>query len=1157
MKKLISATEPRTIFVLGILAALKALSLVLIAEGIAWGVVAVIAGDGNVQLGITIGLTGGALRALVTWSTQSFAAVAALGAKQRLRRELSVRVLRGSSTRTGSAVIVGTLGLDELDNFYRLVLPSVITAATVPLLVGARILFADWVSALIIVITVPLVPVFMVLVGKHTQERADAASASLTRLSDHLVELARGLPVLVGLGRVEDQSRALRRISTESRATTMLTLRSAFLSSLVLELIATLSVAVVAVFVGVRLVGGDLTLVVGLIALILAPECFAPFRELGSAFHASQDGLAALRRARHIIDEPMTDREIAPGDEIRVSKLTVRRDDRAAAVVDDLSFTVRRGAITAITGASGSGKSTVLGVLAGTIQATGGTISGYRADEVAWVPQHPRTIESTVRAELRLYADDDTVVARLVKQFGLLALANADPARISLGELRRLAVARGFARVAAGASILILDEPTAHLDAANSTIVESAIATLRGHVTVLVASHESGIVELADDRIVVGSGVELREGDSPLATPALAVKHDASDPVGAYTASPTALATIATTVAGIAEFLGAAPWRMFAAVALGTGASLFALALTAVSGWLIVRASEQPPIMYLLVAIVGVRFFGLGRAGLRYSERLMTHDAVLGSVTELRQRMWAGLAVRGVADRALATGTVALDYLVVSADRVRDLVPRVVMPPAVALGTGIAASVAVAALHAPALPLLLAGVAVGLVVAPVVALVADRRAATAIGFVRSTVIARFTGAVTAADDVRANGISSRVLDELTELETRAASLTRSSAWALGLGQSVVVVSCVSMSMGMLVVAAPAVAAGTLPPAVVAVLALLAVGLIEPLSAAVDSMQQAPALAAALQRVRRLTGSVDTERAFSPSAPPAPRAATPSVELIRTLDFDGLEGGWPSDGRSVFGPLRLSASKGDWIFCRGASGTGKSTMLATLLGYLDPVAGSWSVNGTPVNGAATRSIESEALRSRIAWCPQDAYLFDSSIRGNLLLARSRDDRPTDAELHDVLGRVGLSVLLSTMPNGLDSPVGSGGNLLSGGERQRLAVARTLLSRAELVLLDEPTAHLDGASASELMNDLRSALRDCIVVVVSHHGDEQRSGDHVLTLDRASSAAITRMPSATSPKLVDSGESPMRIPLGRRKSGITPAAQRAGMIPAKRG
>jgi len=227
------------------------------------------------------------------------------------------------------------------------------------------------------------------------------------------------------------------------------------------------------------------------------------------------------------------------------------------------------------------------------------------------------------------------------------------------------------------------------------------------------------------------------------------------------------------------------------------------------------------------------------------------------------------------------------------------------------------------------------------------------------------------------------------------------------------------------------------------------------------------------------------------------------------------------------------------------------------MLATLLGYLDPVAGSWSVNGTPVNGAATRSIESEALRSRIAWCPQDAYLFDSSIRGNLLLARSRDDRPTDAELHDVLGRVGLSVLLSTMPNGLDSPVGSGGNLLSGGERQRLAVARTLLSRAELVLLDEPTAHLDGASASELMNDLRSALRDCIVVVVSHHGDEQRSGDHVLTLDRASSAAITRMPSATSPKLVDSGESPMRIPLGRRKSGITPAAQRAGMIPAKRG
>ncbi len=173
--------------------------------------------------------------------------------------------------------------------------------AAIPLLLGARILFADWVSAVVIVLTVPLVPLFMVLIGRYTEDRVREAQSALARLSGHMLELAKGLPVLVGLGRATAQRKALEDISEEYRSRTMGTLRTAFLSALALELIATISVAVVAVFIGVRLVHGDMALEAGLLALILAPDCYLPLRELGTAHHASDDGRAALAETTAVI----------------------------------------------------------------------------------------------------------------------------------------------------------------------------------------------------------------------------------------------------------------------------------------------------------------------------------------------------------------------------------------------------------------------------------------------------------------------------------------------------------------------------------------------------------------------------------------------------------------------------------------------------------------------------------------------------------------------------------------------------------------------------------------------------------------------------------------------------------------------------------------
>ena len=1034
----------RDLFVLGLLAALKAATLVGIAQAVASGLT-----GANLRGAVTLGVVSAIGRAAVTWLTQVYSARAAIGAKETIRHDLLARLLKGGDRRVGGETTAATVGLDQLDTYYTTVLPAVMSAAVIPLLIGTRILSADWVSALVIVLTVPLVPVFMALVGMHTRERSDAAAATLRTLSDQLVELARGLPVLVGLSRVDDQAASLRAVSDRHRRTTMATLRSAFLSSLVLELISTISVAVVAVFVGIRLVHGDLSLEIGLIALVLAPECFAPLREVGTAFHASQDGLSALRRARETIASPAAQPRRLAGDRLRVDGLVVERD-RSTVVAD---FRVDRGAIVSIEGPSGSGKSTVLGAIAGVVDMHAGWVHGV--GDVAWVPQHPHTVGVTVRDELSLYGDD---VDGMLDRLDLTAVAESDPARISPGELRRLAVARGLLRVETGADLLLLDEPTAHLDAAHARLVEAEIAALRGRATVIFASHEAGMRRLADQVVLLGS-------------PGGARAIDEADEVGVASARPTEVVVTGRAWPELRAFARGMGWRLPVSVMLGSAAALFAVALTALSGWLIVRASEQPSIMYLTVAIVGVRFFGIGRAALRYAERLATHDAVLGSVTELRQRLWSGFANRGVASRSLASGSVALDYIVSAADTVRDLVPRVILPAATAVVTSAVSVIAVVVLWPPAAPIVIVLCLVGLVVAPGVTLLTDR-ATVDTNRARSRLLREVGRTLDAAGDLRGNGLSDRMLARLVALDATTGRLGRQASTAVGLGTAIVVGASGIAAMTMLGQSAPG--------PILAMIVLLPLALAEPLSGAVGAAQQWPALRAALAQV----GGVASETVV----------ARETVDTVDAIDVD-LEIGWP--GSLPLGRVQASARRGDWIVVEGPSGAGKSTLIATLMGFLP---GRVLVNGNP--GIPTS-----------AWSPQEAHIFDSTIRGNLLLARAHDDQPTTAEMTAAMTVAGLEGFA------LDTRVGAGGSNLSGGERQRLAVARTILTRADVVLLDEPTAHLDEANAATMMSRLRDAFTDRIVVLVSHHASERQAVDVLVSLGRSERVASLSHLSAT--------------------------------------
>nr|MBW4094077.1 thiol reductant ABC exporter subunit CydD [Acidobacteriota bacterium] len=1086
----------RTLYILGVLAALKAGALVVIAGAIAHAAASLAAGQPLDTVGLLFGALGVVAHAVTAWALTSVSAKAAMGAKEALRGELVETLVRQGGRGNlghGEATVLASSGLDALDKYYATYLPALVSCLVVPLLVGLRIASVDWVSAVIIVLTVPLIPLFMALIGLHTQEKVTAAAESLARLSNHLVELAKGLPVLVGLGRAQAQSVALRRVSDQYRTATMRTLRVAFLSALALELIATLSVAVVAVFIGVRLVQGGMSLELGLLALILAPECYAPLRELGSAHHASEDGRVAAAKAQEVLAVPdaadVRATGVGPdagdfgGDAggIRVTGLQIQYTTRTTPAVQELSFTVPAGGIAVLDGPSGSGKSSIIEALAGLVPVTGGTVVGIDPDKVAWIPQHPKTVADTVLGEVELYLGEQNQAPTYLQAVGLSDVAQLHPGSLSPGELRRLAVARALARVDAGATVLLADEPTAHLDAVAAHMVEQLLAGLRWRVTVVLAAHRSSTRALASVRVSLPGAVE-RDGQSNESLEAVPAEATTTTLPTAPREEP--VVPRAARVSGFALLRLVQPLRLrfLAAVVVSVIATLAALSLGGLSGWLIVRASQQPPILYLLVAIVGVRFLGLMRASSRYAERLLLHDAVFTALTDLRVRLWQGLSSKALAHRALLRGDTAVDSLIGWPDVVRDLTPRVVLPPIAGVLSAVAMMSAVwllvpedvrwQFLAVQAFVLLVA-----LVASPAIAMAAAK-SATAEREYRSRVTRELAALLGAAADLRANRVEGPLVAGLRRDDAQATALLHRSVYAQGLAQGVLLLASGAGALLMLL------AGHGMPAENLVALVLLQLAVPDAFGAVSAGAQLWPSLRTALAACAELLADDSTEKPMASESGEGMIAA--GTERAAGIRLQGVTARWPeADAPAVTG-IDASVSAQEWLTITGPSGSGKTTLLALMLGFLTPERGTVRTSRT------------------MAWCPQEGHLFDSSLRANLRLARSVDEAPTDQELHEVLNRVGLGSTMDELSEGLETRLGPGGQYFSGGQRQRIAVARTLLTGAETILLDEPTAHLDAESAHSLMTDLRQGLANNAVVLVTHDADAAVGTDKTLVL-----------------------------------------------------
>ncbi|MFD5507827.1 thiol reductant ABC exporter subunit CydD [Streptomyces sp. NPDC127051] len=1083
-------------------------------------------------------------RGLLAWLTELAAHRASAAVKSQLRGRLLDRAADLgpgwlSGQRTGSLVALATRGVDALDDYFSRYLPQLGLAVVVPVAVLARIVTEDWVSAAIIVVTLPLIPLFMVLIGMATQSRMDRQWRLLSRLSGHFLDVVAGLPTLKVFGRAKAQAESIRKITDDYRQATVRTLRIAFLSSFALELLATLSVALVAVTIGMRLVHGELDLYTGLVILILAPEAYLPLRQVGAQYHAAAEGLAAAEEIFEVLQTPVAaSGGVAPvpavGLRIEFDGVAVRYEGRGEDSPGPVSLAVGPGECVALTGPSGAGKSTLLQVLLGFVEPTAGRVRIAGVDlaslsleqwreRIAWVPQRPHLFAGTIAQNVRLARPDASAdaVAEALKDAGAWEFVAALPRGVdtelgeggvglSAGQRQRLALARAFL---ADRPVLLLDEPTAALDGETEAAVVEAVRRLAVGRTVLLVVHRPALLAVADRVVRVGAAGVLPSASGVQPTPSAVrpgrTTTGASDGLGGERNGPSGpgewiLGSAPERAArtGGADSGGGDPLRRVRAVAkawqgrfrlgllLGALAVGCSVGLMAVSGWLISRASQQPPVLYLMVAVTATRTFGIGRAVFRYAERLVSHDAVLRMLADVRVSVFRRLeriAPAGLREQRRGD---LLARLVADADSLQDYWLRWLLP----VGTAVLVATGSVAFTAWLLPGAGAALAVGLLAAgvgvPLVSGACARRAERRLAPARGELATRVADLLTGTAELTVAGALAGRKDTAKKSDRTLTGISARGAAATGLGSGLTALVC-----GLTVVVAAALAADAVHDGRLSGVAM-AVAVLTPL-AAFEAVNGLPQAVQYRQRVRRSAERIyEVIDAPVPVAEPERPAAVPASPF--PLRLTGLAARHPGQEQDALRGLDLTLEAGRRIAVVGSSGAGKTSLAQVLLRFLDPHEGTYSLGGTDA-----RTLDSDEVRRMVGLCAQDAHLFDSSVRENLRLARTG---ASEEQLREALAAARLLEWAEGLPDGLDTLVGEHGERISGGQRQRLALARALLADFPVLVLDEPAEHLDLATADALTADLLAATEGRTTVLITHRLAGLEAVDEVLVLER---------------------------------------------------
>jgi ATP-binding cassette subfamily C protein CydCD len=1049
------------------------------------------------------------LRAALTWTEQVVARRTAAAVTDELRRSALAAALRHGPAwvaRFGGNRLTAVLssGLDSLRPWFSGYLPALVLGVALPPLVIVAMAVTDPASALIALLTLPLIPVLGALIGWATREQAQRAWEADARLAGHFLDVVRGLTTLRVYGRAERQITVVREMTDRHRKATLRVLRVAFLSSTALDLVATLSVGLIAVEAGLRVAAGNLALGPALLVILLAPEVYRPLREMAARYHASADASAVIADVDEILAAPDTseamlvpagalraadrDGRFGAGSErpaVYAARLRVRHPGAGVDALALDALAVREGEVVALRGPSGAGKTTVLRVLAGLQPAVTGRVE-MSGPAVLYLPQRPTLPHVRTVADVFPGLDADGVreALRTVGLDGEVDTTTAlgeHGAGVSAGQRQRLALAALVRAAGRAPAVLLLDEPTAHLDAeAERLVVERLRAAAEQGCAVLVVAHRPRLLAAADRIIDIvppspdepprsaSAGSAPVTGSLPPAsarvTGSLPPASAGSAPTAPDTAGSAAAPAVRRSALGrVARWLGRRPGT---AVAFGTASWLAGIVLTGAATWLLVRAATLPPVLTLSTAVVLVRGSAVARPLLRYLERLVSHDVAFARLGEWRARVFADLVPRVPGPRLRRRG----DLLTRVGDDVDARVDGLLRGrlPAIAAAVTLAVVSITAALVLPAVALpLAAGLLISAVAAPALASWQASRIDAATGRARAELRDAVVETVDGVEELAvrhcgagALGVPDRRSRVLARLEARAARSAGAAA-ALGL-----------LGWGIAVTGTALVAAGSaLSDEWAAVLLLAVVTLGEPVAALPDAAVARRRAAGARTRLAEIA-------AQPPTATPQPAGVAGDIAIR------GLVAGWDPARPPALAGIDLDLPAGSRIAVLGPSGGGKSTLAAVLARLLDPRAGT-------VTGVG---------RSALVGDEAD-HVFASTVRENLRLAQPT---ATDAELHTALARVRLDGWLAGLPSGLDTWLGTGGGTISGGQRRRLATARALLADPDLLILDEPTEGLDEAGAAALMTDLLTAADGRTVLLLTHRteGLDQVDARYVL-------------------------------------------------------
>ncbi len=1089
-------------------------------------------------------------RALLTWVNEVSANAVAVKIKTDLRKRLFNHIItlgpaytRGQ--RTGELTTAAVEGIEALDAYYSQYLPQLVITTLVPISILIFVFPKDMLSGFILLITAPLIPFFMIMIGKGAEIVTKRQYETLSRLSAHFLDSLQGLTTLKLFGRSKSHAKNIEKVSDQYRDTTLGVLRITFLSALALELLATLSTAIIAVEIGFRLLYKVMEFREAFFLLILAPEFYMPLRMLGARFHAGMSGTTAAKKIFEILDMPIpeskvTSQRLETPDlrlltfDLQLENVSFTYPNETTPALENINLTVTAGQHIALVGKTGAGKSTLVNLLLGFIQPASGKIltnppiTDYQLHQnIAWVPQRPHLFHDTLAANIRLGKPDATheEVIEAAKAAHLHEFIETLPdkyetiigesgARLSGGQAQRLALARAFLK---DSPILILDEPTSSLDPETESMLEESTRQLMQGRTVITIAHRLNTIFKADNIIVLDQGRIVEQGthnellarngayaemvktyqventESKVKSRKSTIKTDLQPSTfdqPRITNPQLPITTSKQSILGrLLSFLnGSWNWVALSVLlsALTIGSSV---ALIGVSAWLISTASIATSVADLGVSVVMTRLFGITRAIFRYLERLVSHNVTFRLLARLRVWFYEKLEPLAPARLMDYKSGDLLARVIGDVETLENFYVRVVSPSLTAILVGLFTALFFASFYPPiAFALIGFFLTLGLIL-PLLAQLVSRKPGRRLITQRADMQSQLVDGIQGLADLLAFGRGKDRADMISSTGRDYGATQKQMARISGVHSAL---GTLLTNLGLwlvLFLVIPQVIAGNIKGVMLGTFVLMTFSSFE----AVNPLPLAAQMwNASREAAKRLFEVVDTEPVISEQVN--------SEQLSITnyeLRFTNLTFSYPTQSIPALQDITFTIPQSKSIAIVGPSGAGKSTLANLLFRFWE-----YEIGEIRLGGESLQSLNQDEVRKRCALVSQNSYFFNTSIRENLRLARSK---VTQDEMESAARSAQIHEFIASLPRGYETFIGEQGLRLSGGERQRLAIARALLKDAPILILDEPTANLDPVTESQVLNVLFGIMKNKTSLLITHRLVGLENMDEIIVMD----------------------------------------------------